>query len=53
MGGFAYWINLAQDTNRLSAVLYAVMNLRFHKLLGISCVGEKLFSSQKLLYVVS
>ena len=30
------WIELAQDRDRLQALVNSVMNLRFHKMQGIS-----------------
>jgi hypothetical protein len=34
------WIDLAQDRNRLRPLLNANMNVRFHKIWGISWLAE-------------
>jgi ribosomal protein S4E len=47
-------INLAQDRDRWRILLNAVMNVRFHKTRGISCLAEPVsFSRRTLLREVS
>ena len=44
------WINLAQDMDRWRALVKAVMNLRVHKMRGISWLAEIRLASQEGLY---
>jgi hypothetical protein len=44
-----YWTDLTQDRFQWRAVVNMVMNLEFHKMLGISCVAAQLVASQVVL----
>jgi len=44
------WIDLARDRDRWRALVNVVMNLRFHKIWGISCLAADLLASRKGLY---
>ena len=39
------WIKLPQDRGKQQAVVNTVWNFRFHKMLGISWLGEELLVS--------
>jgi hypothetical protein len=41
------WIELVQDRGRWWALMNAVMNLRFHKLRGISLLAANQLASQE------
>jgi hypothetical protein len=41
------WIDLSKDMDQWRALVNKVMNLRFHKILGISGVAAKLAASQE------
>jgi hypothetical protein len=41
------WIDLAQGRDQWRALVNTVMNLRFHKMLGSSCVAAQLAASQE------
>jgi hypothetical protein len=41
------WIDLAQDKEQWRTLVNTVMNLRFHKMLGISEVAAQLAASQE------
>jgi hypothetical protein len=43
------WIDLAEDRDRLWALVNGVMKLGFHKMRGISGVAEDVSSSQERL----
>jgi hypothetical protein len=42
--GCVDWIDLVQDKDQWRAVVDTIMNLRFHKMLGSSCVASQLAS---------
>jgi hypothetical protein len=47
------WIDVDQDRDRWRAIVNTVMNLGFHKILEISCVGAQLAASQEGLRFMS
>jgi ERCC4-type nuclease len=45
--GDILWVDLAQDRDRWRALVNAIMNLRFHKMRGISRLAQDLSASQE------
>jgi len=43
------WIDLAEERDRWRALVYAVMNIRVHKMRGISSLTENRLASQEAL----
>jgi hypothetical protein len=43
----AEWIDLAEGRDKWRAVVNTVMNIRVHKIWGISCVAEELLAAQE------
>jgi len=41
------WIDLTEERDRWRALVYAVMNLRVHKMRGISSLTENRLASQE------
>jgi hypothetical protein len=41
------WIDLAQDRDKWRALVYAALNLRVHKMRGISGLAANLLASQE------